>query len=288
MPPSSSPSNPHYQPPPPPPPPPPNPRTSTLLRSYKKGKQTKVFRVVRTVFRSFTIVKHATGRFPLPGSRVTDGHRTNCVTGTLYGYHEGRVSLVIQENPKTLPIMILELELTTDVLQNEMGLGMVRITLECEKHLDKDKDKVKLLDEPFWTMFFNECQSYGAPPNTLAEFALNQDNNNDFVDISLVDGFNVPMEFSPVGASCKTMRCGVDLNGPCPEPLRTQGGCNNPCTVFKTVEYCCTIERGSCGPTEYSRFFKDRCPDAYSYPQDDQTSLFTCPGGTNYKVVFCP
>ncbi|KAL8263820.1 hypothetical protein R6Q59_021950 [Mikania micrantha] len=81
-----------------------------------------------------------------------------------------------------------------------------------------------------------ECQSYGAPPNTLAEFALNQDNNNDFVDISLVDGFNVPMEFSPVGASCKTMRCGVDLNGPCPEPLRTQGGCNNPCTVFKTVE----------------------------------------------------
>ncbi|ONI06994.1 hypothetical protein PRUPE_5G093800 [Prunus persica] len=25
-----------------------------------------------------------------------------------------------------------------------------------------------------------------------------------------------------------------------------------------------------------------------SYPQDDKTSLFTCPGGTNYKVVFCP
>ncbi|KAL8196229.1 hypothetical protein R6Q57_025229 [Mikania cordata] len=125
MPPSSSPSNPHYQ----QPPPPPNPRTSTLLRSYKKGKQTKVFRVVRSVFRSFPIVKHATGRFPLPGSRVTDSHRTKCVTGTLYRYHEGRVSLAIQENPKTLPIMILELELTTDVLQNEMSLGLVRITL---------------------------------------------------------------------------------------------------------------------------------------------------------------
>ncbi|KAK1430592.1 hypothetical protein QVD17_13450 [Tagetes erecta] len=133
-----------------------------------------------------------------------------------------------------------------------------------------------------------ECKSYGAPPNTLAEFALNQDSNNDFVDISVVDGFNIPMEFSPVGGSCKTMRCAGDLNGQCPDPLRTTGGCNNPCTVFKTVEYCCTIERGSCGPTDYSRFFKDRCPDAYSYPQDDQTSLFTCPGGTNYKVVFCP
>ncbi|KAI3689565.1 hypothetical protein L2E82_47526 [Cichorium intybus] len=133
-----------------------------------------------------------------------------------------------------------------------------------------------------------ECQGYGSPPNTLAELALNQDSNLDFVDISVVDGFNIPMEFSPVGASCKTMRCAADINGQCPEQLRTQGGCNNPCTVFKTVEYCCTPERGSCGPTEYSKFFKDRCPDAYSYPQDDPTSLFTCPGGTNYKVVFCP
>ncbi|KAM0030050.1 putative Thaumatin family [Helianthus anomalus] len=133
-----------------------------------------------------------------------------------------------------------------------------------------------------------ECQGYGAPPNTLAEFALNQDNNNDFVDISLVDGFNIPMEFSPVGASCKTMRCAGNLNGECPNELRTQGGCNNPCTVYKTNEYCCTNGPGSCGPTPLSRFFKDRCPDAYSYPQDDPTSLFTCPGGTNYKVVFCP
>ncbi|KAI3804320.1 hypothetical protein L1987_25769 [Smallanthus sonchifolius] len=139
MPPASSPSKPRHPPPPPPP-------SKSLLRSsYKKGKQTKVFRVVRSVVRSFPIVKHT----------LPDGHRTNCVTGTLYGYREGRVTLAIQENPKTFPIMVLELELTTDVLQNEMSLGMVRIALECEKHLDKDKDKVKLLEEPLWTMFFN-------------------------------------------------------------------------------------------------------------------------------------
>ncbi|KAG6503927.1 hypothetical protein ZIOFF_036251 [Zingiber officinale] len=35
-------------------------------------------------------------------------------------------------------------------------------------------------------------------------------------------------------------------------------------------------------------YFKGLCPDAYSYPQDDATSTFTCPGGTNYRVVFCP
>ncbi|KAB2622655.1 protein P21-like [Pyrus ussuriensis x Pyrus communis] len=107
-----------------------------------------------------------------------------------------------------------------------------------------------------------ECQGYGQPPNTLAEYALNQYNNLDFFDISLVDGFNVPMDFSPTS------------------------GCNNPCTVFKTDEYCCNS--GNCGPTDFSRFFKSRCPDAYSYPKDDPTSTFTCPTGTNYKVVFCP
>jgi hypothetical protein len=29
-------------------------------------------------------------------------------------------------------------------------------------------------------------------------------------------------------------------------------------------------------------------PDAYSYPKDDATSIYTCPGGTNYQVIFCP
>ncbi|XP_028764616.1 thaumatin-like protein [Neltuma alba] len=86
------------------------------------------------------------------------------------------------------------------------------------------------------------CQAYGTPPNTLAEFALNQYMNLDFFDISLIDGFNVPMEFSPTSNRCRGIR-----------------------------------------------FFKDKCPDAYSYPKDDATSTFTCPGGTtNYKVVFCP
>ncbi|KAH7511416.1 hypothetical protein FEM48_ZijujUnG0015700 [Ziziphus jujuba var. spinosa] len=132
-----------------------------------------------------------------------------------------------------------------------------------------------------------QCQAYGQPPNTLAEYALNQFNNLDFIDISLVDGFNVPMEFSPTSGGCsKVIRCTADINGQCPNELRAPGGCNNPCTVFKTDQYCCNS--GSCGPTRYSKFFKDRCPDAYSYPKDDATSTFTCPGGTNYKVIFCP
>ncbi|KAK0598442.1 hypothetical protein LWI29_034736 [Acer saccharum] len=132
-----------------------------------------------------------------------------------------------------------------------------------------------------------QCQAYGVPPNTLAEFALNQFMNLDFIDISNIDGFNVPMEFSSVSGGCNRMiRCTADIVGQCPNELKVPGGCNGPCPVFKTDEHCCNS--GNCGPTNYSRFFKERCPDAYSYPKDDQTSVFTCPGGTNYKVVFCP
>ncbi|KAL8266971.1 hypothetical protein R6Q59_004315 [Mikania micrantha] len=131
------------------------------------------------------------------------------------------------------------------------------------------------------------CQNYGTPPNTLAEYGLNQFNNLDFFDISLVDGFNVPLSFTPNSGGCtRGISCTADINGQCPSQLRAPGGCNNPCTVFKTDQYCCNS--GNCGPTDFSRFFKTRCPDAYSYPKDDQTSTFTCPGGTNYNVVFCP
>ncbi|KAF3448528.1 hypothetical protein FNV43_RR09241 [Rhamnella rubrinervis] len=100
-----------------------------------------------------------------------------------------------------------------------------------------------------------------------------------------LEGFNVPMEFSPTSNGCsRGIKCTADMNSQCPNELRVPGGCHNPCTVFNTDEYCCNS--GNCGPTNYSRYFKDRCSDAYSYPQDEQTSNFTCGGGTNYKVVF--
>ncbi|KAJ0102924.1 hypothetical protein Patl1_06494 [Pistacia atlantica] len=131
------------------------------------------------------------------------------------------------------------------------------------------------------------CEGYGAPPNTLAEYALKQYMDMDFIDMSNIDGFNVPMEFSSVSAGCnRVIKCTADIIGQCPNQLKVPGGCNGPCPVFKTEEHCCNS--GKCGPTTYSKYFKDRCPDVYSYPKDDATSTFTCPSGTNYKVVFCP
>ncbi|KAH7862868.1 hypothetical protein Vadar_010485 [Vaccinium darrowii] len=132
-----------------------------------------------------------------------------------------------------------------------------------------------------------ECEVDGQPPNTLAEFGQNNSSNMDLIDISLIDGFNVPMEFSSTSSGCtRVIGCTADINGLCPHQLRAPGGCHNPCTVFNTSEYCCNT--GNCGPTNYSRFFKDRCPDAYSYTFDDPSSSFQCPSGTNYSVVFCP
>ncbi|CAK7340501.1 unnamed protein product [Dovyalis caffra] len=132
------------------------------------------------------------------------------------------------------------------------------------------------------------CQCWGVPPNTLAEYALNQFDNLDFYDISLIDGFNIPMEFGPAsggGGSCQALVCAADINGECPDELRTPGGCNNPCTVFQTDEYCCTGGPGSCNPTKYSRFFKDRCPTAYSYPQDGPASTISCPEGRQLPLT---
>ncbi|KAL5751804.1 hypothetical protein ACOSP7_021983 [Xanthoceras sorbifolium] len=139
--------------------PPPVPRQALSLvePSQKKKSKTKVFRVFRSVFRSFPIVTPICNISVL-SSGLPDGHRSNSgnsrkVTGTMFGYRKGRVSLSIQEAPKCLPTLVLELAMQTNVLQKEMGTGMVRIALECEKR--PDKDKTKLLDEPLWTMYCN-------------------------------------------------------------------------------------------------------------------------------------
>ncbi|XP_031112327.1 pathogenesis-related thaumatin-like protein 3.5 [Ipomoea triloba] len=135
----------------------------------------------------------------------------------------------------------------------------------------------------------------GAPPASLAEFTL--DSPLDFYDVSLVDGFNVPVSIFPSGGSgdCSEVKCLRDLNRSCPQELqvRSTGGeviaCKSACNAFNKPEYCCTGEFGNpqtCQPTNYSRIFKNACPRAYSYPYDDATSTFTCTKA-DYLIAFC-
>ncbi|PON86267.1 Thaumatin [Trema orientale] len=139
----------------------------------------------------------------------------------------------------------------------------------------------------------------GAPPATLAEFTL--DSPVDFYDVSLVDGYNMPISIIPLGGSrsagsnsCKIVRCVSDLNQRCPSGLQVRRnrrvvGCMSACMAFNKPEYCCTGKYGgpqTCKPTNYSKVFKAACPTTYSYAYDDPTSTFTCQGA-NYLIRFC-
>ncbi|RHN79700.1 putative thaumatin [Medicago truncatula] len=67
--------------------------------------------------------------------------------------------------------------------------------------------------------------------------------------------------------------------------------CKSACMAFNTYQYCCRgdyITEGTCLPTDYSMFFENQCPDAYSYAYDDNSSTFTCSAGPDYTIIFCP
>ncbi|CAA2993206.1 Hypothetical predicted protein [Olea europaea subsp. europaea] len=153
------------------PPTPPTPSSSLVQPSTKKkNKHARVFRIFRNVFRSFPIMTPVCKLPSLPGGILPDGRSVagSRITGTLFGYRKGRVSLSIQENPKTLPTLVVELAIQTNVLQKEMSLGMVRIALESEKR--PEKDKTKLLEEPLWTMYCNGKKSgYGVKKEATEE-----------------------------------------------------------------------------------------------------------------------
>ncbi|XP_024032884.1 thaumatin-like protein 1 [Morus notabilis] len=145
-----------------------------------------------------------------------------------------------------------------------------------------------------------ECAGTGAiPPATLAEFTLNGANGLDFYDVSLVDGYNLPMMVVPQGGTgagnCTATGCVEDLNPSCPSELKVvqsdEGvACRSACEAFGDPQYCCSGAYGTpdaCKPSAYSQFFKSACPRAYSYAYDDGTSTFTC-ASANYVITFCP
>ncbi|KAJ6811462.1 thaumatin-like protein 1 [Iris pallida] len=141
-----------------------------------------------------------------------------------------------------------------------------------------------------------ECNGAGAaPPATLAEFTLASGSGLDFYDVSLVDGYNLPVAVEPRSAGCAPTGCATDLNQVCPAELRVgEGGgaaCRSACEAFGTPQYCCSGAYGSpgtCQPSAYSAAFKAACPKSYSYAYDDATSTFTCAGGGDYTITFCP
>ncbi|KAL7119520.1 hypothetical protein ACP275_02G067900 [Erythranthe tilingii] len=141
-----------------------------------------------------------------------------------------------------------------------------------------------------------QCAGAGVPPATVVlEFSLGGE--IDYYEVSLVDGFNLPVVVEPVGGkgNCSSVGCERDLLPDCPAELTlkspTDGvvACRSACDVYERDDYCC---RGAfstpvaCLPTNYSRIFKEACPRAYSFAYDDPTSIVTC-SAADYMVTFC-
>lgn len=88
----------------------------------------------------------------------------------------------------------------------------------------------------------------GIPPATLVEITLGDNGGMDFYDISLVDGFNLPVSLAPQGGSgnCSVTSCAADVNRVCPTGLIVMGSdggvisCKSACLAFNQPQYCCT------------------------------------------------
>ncbi|KAG9128407.1 hypothetical protein FRC07_013747 [Ceratobasidium sp. 392] len=64
------------------------------------------------------------------------------------------------------------------------------------------------------------CTQPGVPPSTLAEWTLSPTSDApDFYDVSLVDGYDLPMRIS-TNKECPVAECPVDLDSVCPDQLK--------------------------------------------------------------------
>ncbi|KAM5571202.1 PR5-like receptor kinase [Rosa sericea] len=141
------------------------------------------------------------------------------------------------------------------------------------------------------------CSGSGAAsPATLAQFTLS---SVDFFDVSLVDGYNLPMLVVPqggTGPNCNNTSCVVDLNGVCPSELKVTSaagsevvGCRSACDAFQEPRYCCSgayATADMCEPSSYSQIFKNACPHASTYAYDSKDRLICA--DAEYTITFCP
>ncbi|KAL0333262.1 UNVERIFIED_CONTAM: Thaumatin-like protein [Sesamum angustifolium] len=104
------------------------------------------------------------------------------------------------------------------------------------------------------------CQGLGGtPPATVVEMTLGSSTSPlHFYDVSLVDGFNLPVSMKPVGGGigCGVASCEVDLNICCPSALEVRVGgrvvgCKSACLAMQSAKYCCTESTNpkTCKPT---------------------------------------
>lgn len=162
-----------------------------------------------------------------------------------------------------------------------------------------------------WCLGGLQCdphQGTGVPPASVAEWTLQGDGFRDFYDVSLVDGYNLPMRITN-SANCPVAECPIDLGPSCPAPLQgpfdSTGfpvGCKSACAANldgnpTNSPNCCSgsfATAATCpnNGVAFYWFFKGNCPNAYAYAFDESsgTALWTCDSNLNadYTLTFCP
>ncbi|KAJ3989490.1 thaumatin-like protein [Lentinula detonsa] len=153
----------------------------------------------------------------------------------------------------------------------------------------------------------DEHSGTGVPPVTVAEWTLGKNGSPDNYDVSMVDGFNIPMSVVPT-AGCQAIDCNTDLNINCPTQLQLKGasgkvvGCKSACDANldgdpQNSPNCCSGSHNvpaTCPPSgvQFYSYFKNGCKNAYAYAYDEssKTALWTCDSSKNadYAVTFCP
>ncbi|GEM10874.1 thaumatin, pathogenesis-related protein [Rhodotorula toruloides] len=133
--------------------------------------------------------------------------------------------------------------------------------------------------------------------------------NEDWYDVSAVDGTNIPMSITN-DAGCAQPSCKKDINKVCPTELSvydsshsTVLGCLASCQLRALTPdpsnspNCCsgafnTPQTCPKQNVQYYEVFKSNCPDAYAYAYDESSgsALWTCPKAkkANYTLTFCP
>ena len=139
----------------------------------------------------------------------------------------------------------------------------------------------------------NGC-AIGELANSLVEFNFG---NTVWYDVSLVDGYTLPLRVVPSVASCAVAECNLTLSS-CPNsqyPLLVTGkACLSPCSYTKSEANCCggispsACRNGSVVKTEYVELIHRVCPSVYSYSYDDANGLHTCTGdGVSFTISVC-
>ncbi|KAJ0042166.1 hypothetical protein Pint_19348 [Pistacia integerrima] len=139
----------------------------------------------------------------------------------------------------------------------------------------------------------------GTPPATLVEITLQADKGKpNFYDVSLVDGYNLPVMVTPrqISPKCIISGCKKNLKSCCPQELQVVNkngqvvACKSACLAFNLDSFCCRNDYGTpekCKPNLYSKIFKDACPSYYSYAFDMPSPLISC-ASKELVITFCP